>query len=334
MNETQLDQTPSELLIDPTSIHVTPAVLEVFLSNTCNLSCTYCSVKFSSKILAESKKYKNQENFNKKYLGDPDLNLSPTEIEEYKNLLLNWLKNNGSKLRRFHLLGGEPFYTKEFSEFVNIWNEFPNPNLILNVISNVNVHPTIWKKHIDLITELVLNNKIEGFDITASLDCWGPQQEYVRSGFKCSIAEENILYYLSKPSVKYLNINSTHSLMSIPYYYKLIEKKIEWEEKFKKPVRLYGELVMSDHVAADILGGEFYEPYVKKVMQLHPSITWDDQQSLKNFLGLIGSINNTLPELDKINEFIDVYSELDFRRNTNWKLVYPEIDNEIRKYLK
>jgi hypothetical protein len=69
-------------------------------------------------------------------------------------------------------------------------------------------------------------------------------------------------------------------------------------------------------------------------MQLHPSITWDDQQSLKNFLGLIRSINNTLPELDKINEFIDVYSELDRRRNTNWKLVYPEIDNEIRKYLK
>jgi pyruvate formate-lyase activating enzyme-like uncharacterized protein len=96
MNETQVDQTPDELLIDPTAIQVTPAVLEVFLSNTCNLSCTYCSVKCSSKILAESKKYKNQENFNKKYFGNPELNISKLELEEYKNLLLNWLKHISS----------------------------------------------------------------------------------------------------------------------------------------------------------------------------------------------------------------------------------------------
>lgn len=334
MNETQVDQTPDELLVDPTAIQVTPAVLEVFLSNTCNLSCTYCSVKCSSKILAESKKYKNQENFNKKYFGDPGLNISKPELEEYKNLLLNWLKHNGSKLRRFHLLGGEPFYTKEFSDFINVWDEFPNSNLILNVVSNVNVHPTVWKKHIDLIGELVLNNKIEDFELTASIDCWGPQQEYVRSGFKCDIAEENISYYLSKPTVKYLNINSTHSLMSIPYYYKLIEKKIEWEEKFKKPIRLFGMLVMSNHVAADTLGGEFYKPYIKKAMQIHPKNNWDDQQSLKNFLGLIKSIDTTVVDLNKINEFIEVYSELDLRRKTNWKIVYPEINKEIEKYLK
>ena len=332
VTETMFDQTPDELEKDPTAIEVTPAVLEIFLSNTCNLSCTYCRVGNSSKIEAESKKYSNQKEFNEFYFGKIEENLSREEINEYKELCLDWLARKGTSLRRFHLLGGEPFYTPEFSEFVDIWEKYPNPNLIFNVVSNVNVQYNTWKKQIAKILKLVKNKNIENFELTASIDCWGPEQEYIRSGFKCELAEKNILYYLDQPEVKYLNINSTHSLMSLPVYYKLLEKKIEWEKISGKKIRMFGMSVMSKHVDIGTLGGNFYIQSIKDIIKIHPRDNWDDQQSLKTINGIIKTVLNSEPDLEKIQHFIKVYDELDRRRRTNWREVFPNIAKEIEKY--
>lgn len=332
MSETQLDQTPDELVNDPSAVVVTPAVLEIFLSNTCNLACTYCRVGNSSKIEAESKKYADQADFNNFYFGKIKNNLSRTEIDEYKKLCLNWLATNGSKLKRFHLLGGEPMYTAEFDDFVDIWDNYPNENLTFNVVSNVNLKHNLWKKQIDKVINLVDNKKIKDFELTASIDCWGPQQEYIRSGFDCEIAEKNVLYYLSLPQVKYLNINATHSALSLLTYHKLLEKKSEWEEKTGKIIRLYGMSVMSEHVDNTTLGGDFYLQSIKNILKSHPRKTWDDQQALKAINGILKSIVNKTPDLEKIKHFVKVYDELDRRRNTNWKTVFPEVAQEIEKY--
>lgn len=333
MTKTQTDQTPDELNDNPTAIHVTPAVLEVFLSNTCNFMCTYCSVNESSKIESEVKKYNiEHSDFNQKYFGKLSDNLSKEEIIEYKNLLINWLKKNGSKLRRLHILGGEPFYNKDFLEFINLWNNRPNPNLIINVVSNVGVSPKKFKNQIEHITNLIKNKCIEEFEITASIDCWGPQLEYVRTGAKCDVIEENILYYLNLPTTKYLNINSTHSLMSFPYYYLLLKKKKEWEDKTGKTIRLYSMPVSSEHVALDTLGGEFIKKSTKKILQIHEKKSWDDNQALKNLSGQIKWIFDKSADIQKIKNFIEVYNELDRRRNTNWQKVFPEIAAEIEKY--
>ena len=49
-----LEMVPPENEIDPTETHVTPRLLEVYFSNLCNMSCTYCSAKFSSVIQNEN----------------------------------------------------------------------------------------------------------------------------------------------------------------------------------------------------------------------------------------------------------------------------------------
>lgn len=332
MTETQVDQTPDEVVDDPTAVVVTPAVLEIFLSNTCNLACTYCRVGNSSKLEAESKKYSNQANFNDFYFGKLKENLPKSELKEYKDLCLNWISKNGSKLRRFHLLGGEPMYTEEFSDFINVWDEYPNTNLILNVVSNVNLKHNLWKTQIDKVINLVRNKKIKDFELTASLDCWGPEQEYIRTGFDCALAEKNILYYLSLPEVTYLNINSTHNALSLLTYHELLEKKVEWEEKTNKSIRLFSQAVGSKHVDIGTLAGNFYVQAVKNILKSHPRKTWDDQQALKATNGILKTIINSDPDPEKIQHFLNVYNELDRRRNTNWKEVFPEFAAEIEKY--
>jgi len=334
MTETQVDQTPDELVNDPTAVLVTPAVLEIFLSNTCNLACTYCRVGNSSKLEAESKKYPEQQEFSDFYFGKIKENLPKSELKEYKELCLGWIARNGSKLRRFHLLGGEPMYTEEFSDFINVWNDYPNTNLILNVVSNVNLKHNLWKTQIDKVINLVRNKKIKDFELTASLDCWGPEQEYIRTGFDCALAEKNILYYLSLPEVTYLNINSTHSALSLLTYHELLEKKAQWEEKTNKSIRLFSQAVGSKHVDIGTLAGNFYVQAVKNILKSHPRKTWDDQQALKATNGILKTIINSDPDPEKIQHFLNVYNELDRRRNTNWKEVFPEFAAEIEKYKK
>ena len=48
---------PPELDIDPSAVHVTPTILEVFFSNICNLGCLYCTPYASSVINSENKKF-------------------------------------------------------------------------------------------------------------------------------------------------------------------------------------------------------------------------------------------------------------------------------------
>ena len=335
MTTTQKDQTPDELFDNPTAIHVTPAVLEIFLSNVCNLMCTYCAVTESSKIESEVNKYNKisgSKEFNQKYFGNLSDTLSNREINEYKELMLEWIRKNGSKLRRLHILGGEPFYNKDFIEFVELWRNFPNPSLILNVVSNVSVMPATFKKQIATIVDLIEHKYIENFELTASIDCWGPQLEYVRSGARCDIIEENVLYYLNLPTTKFLNINSTHTCMSLPYYYRLLEKKKEWQEKTGKPIRLYGQPVSSDHVPIDTFGGEFIKQSIEKILKFYPRNSWDDTQGLKNLAGQLKSLIDSSVNIEKVKNFIELFDELDRRRKTNWRSVYPEIVKELEKY--
>jgi hypothetical protein len=48
---------PQELDTNQNLLEVDPVVLEIFFNNTCNLSCIYCTEKFSSTIKKENQKF-------------------------------------------------------------------------------------------------------------------------------------------------------------------------------------------------------------------------------------------------------------------------------------
>ncbi len=77
---------------------VTPRILEIFLSNTCDLACVYCMPIFSSRINDELKRY-----------GSTPVGLqyiSPlTNRAEYLNKFLAWLDNNYGKIKRLSQSG-------------------------------------------------------------------------------------------------------------------------------------------------------------------------------------------------------------------------------------
>jgi len=85
---------------------VTPRIVELYLSNTCDLACVYCSPIFSSRNNEELKKY-----------GPYPVGIMPVKQisnrDQYFSAWLNWVDRNYQSIETISILGGEPFLQKE-----------------------------------------------------------------------------------------------------------------------------------------------------------------------------------------------------------------------------
>lgn len=190
------DLYPDELDIDPTLTSVNPSLMEIYFSNACNLGCLYCTDTLSSTIDAENKKFGP---FSK---GGVEIASNPGHYKELLPYFWQWFETGFTKVKRFHVLGGEPLYQKEFFKLLDMIEKYPNPDCELNVISNLMVDHTLVKKVVEKFKTLLLKRAIKRVDITCSIDCWGPEIEYVRYGFKMEPWLKNFTYLLEQKWLK------------------------------------------------------------------------------------------------------------------------------------
>ena len=128
------DLVPKELLTNPNAINVTPTMVEVYFSNLCNMSCIYCGPSLSSTWEHEARKFKllPAEHLDKILFND----------EQYKLILEKfwaWLAVNATRLTKYNILGGEPFYQPELETNINFFETQPCPKLRLTIFSNLKV---------------------------------------------------------------------------------------------------------------------------------------------------------------------------------------------------
>lgn len=331
MTETKTDQTPDELEDNPTATHITPTILEVFINNKCNLACTYCNVNDSSVHETEVQRFFNPE-FNERYFGRTEINVSDEVCNQYVEKLISWLQRKGSAVQRLQLLGGEPFIQTDFYKIVDVFKDYPNPNLELNVITNMNLPHKMFIKHVGFLQQLVKDKKVKRIDITASVDCWGDSIEYVRRGFSMDLFEKNMLYILQYPNEIRVNINSTHNLMSLDTYSDLLVKKKEWQDLTGGKIGMFGQIVGSYQVDPRTLGGDFFKETFVRIRKNLPLQTWDDRQAAKAMHGIMKNIEQSKPDLQRISDFLTCYNELDRRYGTDWKKTFPRIAEAMSKY--
>jgi len=317
------NQTPPEVEKDPTVTTCTPTILEIFLSNTCNLSCTYCRPANSSKIETEMKKFGEFRvgtvHRRNAYDAAPKINQ-----EEIKSKFWNWMARNSNALRRFHILGGEPMFMPDFQDCLTHWDKYPNPNVEINVISNLMVDEKRFKDYIDYIKHLYNNKKIKRFDLTASIDCWGPEQEYVRMGLDLNVFENNMNYLLSQ-SEEWLriNVNQTICALTIKTMPELIKKINEWKDQRTEFGHYFQKLVEPEIMAVTNFDFSTFEKDFEKVMSLMRNKTWDEQHAYKMMQGIIAQIKDESKEQpDQIEKLKDYLTEIDERRGSNWKSIF------------
>lgn len=318
------DLVPPELEQDIAATIVTPRIVEVYLDNTCNMSCIYCWDGFSSRI--------EQENirFGDFHAGNIQLKNLASPHPDHAMLVdkfWNWMNKNYEQLRRFHILGGEPFYQKSFEHCLEFLETHSNPNLEFNIISNLKVNSLRFREYIERIKKLVETQKIKRFDLTCSIDCWGPEQEYIRYGIDLADWQENFDYVVNQPWI-YLNINQTITGLGIKSMSELV--KIINTAKLTRPIGHYFmSCVNRPHLYPGIFGKGFFDDDMQKVLSLMKDDTWQEQNAKKMMNGLLIEWNSHKRDQSKIRDLGIFLDEMDRRRKLNWKQTFPWLVKEI-----
>jgi len=308
---------PPELEYNLTATQVTPRMLEVYFDNTCNLKCLYCGPHFSSLWDAENIKF-GESKFNK------SLN-----IEKNKNKIFEWIKANGHHLTVFNVLGGEPLYQQEFIDCLDLFDQHPAPELKLQIFTNLNIKLSRLKTIINRIQQLVNNNRIREFEITASLDCWGPEQEYVRFPLDLLLWEENFNYLLTKDWIN-LIINSTITPLTVKTLPQLLEKINDWN-KIKTVYHYQNSVNAPSNQMIDIFGNIFTEDF-NKAIELKLERTPEETSSKEYLKGIAKQSAVKAPNVQSITSLFTLLNKLDQRRNTDWTRTFPWLVEEFAKY--
>jgi hypothetical protein len=166
---------------------------------------------FSSLWSAEVKKYGG---FKKDglvmYAKLPEL----VDTEKSKQRLFEWLLTNGQDLTHFNILGGEPLYQTAFDEFLELVEKQPFPMMDLQIFTNLNCKPEKLRTTIAKVKKFVDQGQLRAFTITASLDCWGPEQEYTRFPLDLSVWEQNFEILVHEHWIK-LIVGSTLTVLTV-----------------------------------------------------------------------------------------------------------------------
>lgn len=309
---------PVELDTDPMATTVTPRILEVYFDNTCNLKCVYCGPSFSSLWHAENVKFNNWEETG--FLSLSPTNPKSQRIEENKEKLFAWLQNNVQHLTNFNILGGEPLYQREFDRCLELFDQCPAPNLDLQIYTNLNTTPDRLMDAVERVNQLIQQRKLKNFTVTASLDCWGPAQEYARFPLNLESWEHNFNLLLAQPWIK-LIIGSTITPLTVKTLPELMQKIQQWRRR--RPVYQYFNSVNSpSHMFIDIYGNRFLPDFEQCYQYLDASDP--DQATILNYLKGIAqqsaSCGENSTEINNLHRFLD---ELDHRRGTSWKTTFP-----------
>ena len=317
--------TPPELETDLSAVSVSPRIVEIFAQNTCNLACTYCNGNLSSKIENEGKKFGE---FNQDGVIIPVVNIPTVATAEYFKKFLNWLENNIQNLVRLHLLGGETFIQHDLiTSVLDIIARKPNPNLELCIFSNMNVPERYWKLYTDQIHELQKSKNIRCFDLTASIDCWGAEAEYARSGLNLEKFEQRLAWAASQGDWLRLNINQTVTVLTIKSMPELIKKIVQYSQH--KHIGHYFQFYTGKQLFQhpSTFGYSMWEKDFEKILQLMPTDTNEQREAIPRMIGLQKYLQifegHNWQDVKKLQIFLD---ELDRRRSTNWREIFPYLN--------
>jgi len=310
------DLYPEELDSDPTAVHVYPTVVEVFFNNTCNLSCLYCHGGLSSAINQENRKFGRFEKRGilLEEVKNQSRDLSPS--------FWQWFPEGFPRLRRLGVLGGEPLYQKETDTLLEMIARYPNPRCELNIVTNLSADIDRVKNLIERLKDLVLAKKLGRIDITCSLDCWGPQQEFVRSGLDLKQWEANFEYLLTNKWL-YININSTITALTIKTMPELLAKINHWSLTKKIHYHFSGPTPGPSYFDAGILGGEEFKEDFEKILAIMPTESEEDLITKGYMQGIMNRIQKSQINIAEITKLMTYLDEKDRRRGTDWRSLFP-----------
>ena len=316
------NQVPPELDQDITAVNVTPQIVEVYFDNVCNMSCLYCWDGFSSKIQQENNRFGR---FEKHGVVIDNQSATHSSKGDLTDKFWQWMTIHGTKIRCLHIMGGEPFYQKQFETCLDFFEKHPCGELELTAISNLMIPDKKFQTLIQRLKDLVKSRHIGRFDLTASIDCFGPEQEYVRYGIDLEQWKRNFEYLCDQKWIT-LKINQTLCALTL----KTVPALLNYVYGFDRKIGHYFSTTVMTHdfLHPEIFGTNFFDSDFENILQCMPQHS-ETQVVARNYMqGIQKQINSNVRNQKKINQLIVFLDEIDRRRNLNWRSTFPWLEKE------
>ena len=273
-----------------------PQILDLKLSNVCNLKCRMCGA-WASSLIAKEQGVQDEYFTANKILG--------TEQEE--TFFNDWLPN----MKELELTGGEPFFSTE------------NKQLLHRIIDSGHA------EHIDLLLTTnamfyipSLMEKIKQFKlvtISLSVDDVGPRLEYARKNSKWSTIEQNMIKMVNDyrdydTNRFYVNIYRTINIYNILYLNDLDQWAMEHDINVCN-----GMLHSPNELSISNLPDHVKEIVLEKYSSLNDDRYSDVLEYMKEDSYYQGSVKH----------FYEYNQNLDKIRNESFEEVFPELHNVL-----
>lgn len=306
---------------DPTGDQkVIPRILELYLTNTCDLACVYCLPIYSSRNNEELKKF-----------GPYPIGILPVQQisnrDQYFSSWLKWLDKNYEHIDTLSILGGEPLLQKEMWDILEFISARKHSNLTLAINTNLNANPATLKRFVETYKNLLVDRRIKKVRINASLDCWGPQAEFIRSGLSLSRWQENFEYLMQHKWLA-ISVHQVITSLSIGTALDLQHRIAEYKKQNPKITQAY-HLVdsQSDEIYhPSIFGPTFFKHKLDALLTQYPVSTEWDTETRTRLEGVCNLMNVAEKNPTRLTKLRDTLDMIDHRRSTNWRSLFPEIN--------
>ena len=325
---------PPELDHDLEAVDVTPRQLEVYWGNTCQQSCIYCAAHYSSTIQQEEKRFGE---FEQDGVRIKDWWKKNPNIEQHTELLFKWFEKNLHSLHKIFVMGGEPFLQKETFRFIEFLEKGDYPDLTLVFFSNHNIEHGRFKHWINRLEKLQRSGRLDKIQIFFSCDALGPEGEYVRTGLDLEVAIPNFEHILYNTQIEQA-INSALTVTAVPG----MPDMVRYINKCNEVKPIYWSMMKANqyemgkaYLYPGIFGKKINEWGLREAIEMFDTKSFGYQDSVKVshkkfMIGNMKEFDKREPSLLRQKQFKIYLNELDRRRGTNWKKIYPQIWNLVK----
>ena len=320
--------------------NVNPKYLEVSFGNGCNYRCGYCCPQASTMWMDEIKKHGNYDLTYNQYgteFLDNGRYYAPKDENPYIEAFWKWWPDLRKDLHTLRITGGEPLMNPGAMQFFDLLEKEPAPQLEISLNSNLGVTTAKIDRLFDRIQSLLDQKKIRKFSLFTSIEGWGDQAEYMRTGLKCPHWERNFIQAIERGFK--VNIMCTFNVLCVATFDNFLTRVMHWRNIYGKEALAFDTPYLKEppHWMLNILPKEFnsYMDQHLKLMeqnkQYFTSVEIAKMQRVRDYM-----VQNPVdPQKIKQGQrdFYSFFKENDKRLGTDLLKTFPQY-KEFYEYCK
>lgn len=315
----------------PWNQDINPKFLEVDFGNSCNFRCGYCGPRFSTQWVNEVEQH-----------GDYDLTYNqygitwmkqgtyygPKESNPYVDAFWRWWPTLKNDLHTLRITGGEPLINPDAMRVFDVLEDDPAPHLNININTNLGVSADRVDRLITRVRSLIIQKKIKSIKVYTSIDSWGNQAEYMRTGLDCTLWESNLRKILDTGCT--VSLMCTFNVLAVTNFTKLLDKIIELRKiyginklQFDTPY-----LKTPYHWMINILTDDFLIYMDNTLQYIKDQHNWFTTIEYEKFKRVVDFMRENPVDAHTIyrgrRDFYSFFAENDRRLGTNLLTTFPE----------